>query len=150
MLHGGDGRTVARSARRAEGRRPVFRSGTYLPQLPVRCSVSGEAAPAGVNTHRFGSLRRHARVSSRVARSPPRARPASAKGQYIKSVAVSATFGPGIKLDPVCFTKKQDRGSTLKTEQCFDTQMCRAIHENECNNICEVNSLVITSHKLIN
>ena len=29
-----------------------------------------------------------------------RARPASAKGQYIKSVAVSATFGPGIHLDP--------------------------------------------------
>lgn len=28
-----------------------------------------------------------------------RARPASAKGQYIKSVAVSATFGPGIHLD---------------------------------------------------
>ena len=30
-----------------------------------------------------------------------RARPASAKGQYIKCVAVSATFGPGIKLDPL-------------------------------------------------
>lgn len=30
-----------------------------------------------------------------------RARPASAKGQYIKSVAVSATFGPGINLDPL-------------------------------------------------
>lgn len=30
-----------------------------------------------------------------------RARPASAKGQYIKSVAVSATFGPGIHLDPM-------------------------------------------------
>lgn len=28
-----------------------------------------------------------------------RARPASAKGQYIKSVAVSATFGPGIHLE---------------------------------------------------
>ena len=28
-----------------------------------------------------------------------RARPASAKGQYIKSVAISATFGPGIHLD---------------------------------------------------
>lgn len=27
------------------------------------------------------------------------ARPASAKGQYVKSVAVSATFGPGIHLD---------------------------------------------------
>lgn len=30
-----------------------------------------------------------------------RARPASAKGQYIKSVAISATFGPGIHLDPL-------------------------------------------------
>lgn len=30
-----------------------------------------------------------------------RARPSSAKGQYIKSVAVSATFGPGIHLDPL-------------------------------------------------
>lgn len=30
-----------------------------------------------------------------------RARPASAKGQYIKSVAIAATFGPGIKLDPL-------------------------------------------------
>lgn len=30
-----------------------------------------------------------------------RARPASAKGQYIKSVAVSATLGPGIHLDPL-------------------------------------------------
>lgn len=29
------------------------------------------------------------------------ARPASAKGQYVKSVAVSATFGPGIHLDPL-------------------------------------------------
>lgn len=30
-----------------------------------------------------------------------RARPASAKGQYVKSVAVSATFSPGIHLDPL-------------------------------------------------
>ena len=30
-----------------------------------------------------------------------RARPASAKGQYVKSVAVSATFGPGIHVDPL-------------------------------------------------
>ena len=30
-----------------------------------------------------------------------RARPASANGQYVKSVAVSATFGPGIHLDPL-------------------------------------------------
>ncbi|WEV41042.1 50S ribosomal protein L1 [Lactobacillus sp. ESL0684] len=30
-----------------------------------------------------------------------RARPSAAKGQYIKGVAVAATFGPGIKLDPL-------------------------------------------------
>ncbi|CAM3135718.1 large subunit ribosomal protein L1 [Lactobacillus bombicola] len=30
-----------------------------------------------------------------------RARPSAAKGQYVKSVAVAATFGPGIKLDPL-------------------------------------------------
>ena len=30
-----------------------------------------------------------------------RAHPAAAKGQYIKSVAVAATFGPGIKLNPL-------------------------------------------------
>ncbi len=30
-----------------------------------------------------------------------RARPAAAKGQFVKSVALSATFGPGIRLDPM-------------------------------------------------
>lgn len=30
-----------------------------------------------------------------------RARPAAAKGQFVKSCAVSATFGPGIHLDPL-------------------------------------------------
>jgi large subunit ribosomal protein L1 len=30
-----------------------------------------------------------------------RARPAAAKGQFVKSCAVSATFGPGIHLDPM-------------------------------------------------
>src|SRR5690606_10859938 len=29
-----------------------------------------------------------------------RAKPAAAKGQYLRSVAVSSTMGPGIKLDP--------------------------------------------------
>jgi len=29
-----------------------------------------------------------------------RAKPAAAKGQYLRSVTVSSTMGPGIKLDP--------------------------------------------------
>jgi large subunit ribosomal protein L1 len=29
-----------------------------------------------------------------------RAKPASAKGRYIKSITVTTTMGPGVKLDP--------------------------------------------------
>jgi large subunit ribosomal protein L1 len=32
-----------------------------------------------------------------------KARPAAAKGQYVKSCVVSATMGPGIKINPVKF-----------------------------------------------
>ena len=32
-----------------------------------------------------------------------RARPASAKGQYLRSIVVSSTMGPGIKLNPSNF-----------------------------------------------
>jgi large subunit ribosomal protein L1 len=32
-----------------------------------------------------------------------RVRPASARGRYIRSIAVSATMGPGVKLDPQQF-----------------------------------------------
>jgi large subunit ribosomal protein L1 len=29
-----------------------------------------------------------------------RAKPSAAKGQYVKSVTVSSTMGPGVRLDP--------------------------------------------------
>jgi large subunit ribosomal protein L1 len=29
-----------------------------------------------------------------------RAKPASAKGQYLRSISLSTTMGPGIKIDP--------------------------------------------------
>ncbi len=35
-----------------------------------------------------------------------RAKPASAKGTYMKSVVVSSTMGPGVKLNPSAFTNK--------------------------------------------
>jgi large subunit ribosomal protein L1 len=35
-----------------------------------------------------------------------RARPASAKGRYIRNLAISTTMGPGIKIDPAEFLKK--------------------------------------------
>ena len=33
-----------------------------------------------------------------------KAKPAAAKGQYIKSVAVASTMGPGVKINPNKFT----------------------------------------------
>ena len=36
-----------------------------------------------------------------------KAKPSSAKGQYLKSVTIASTMGPGLKLNPIRFTGQQ-------------------------------------------
>jgi len=37
-----------------------------------------------------------------------RAKPASAKGQYLRSITMSSTMGPGVKIDPMAFIEKTE------------------------------------------
>jgi large subunit ribosomal protein L1 len=44
--------------------------------------------------------------ASAVLEAVVKAKPASCKGRYLKSVTISSTMGPGVKLDPVALTKQ--------------------------------------------
>jgi large subunit ribosomal protein L1 len=35
-----------------------------------------------------------------------KAKPASSQGRYLKSITISSTIGPGIRLDPVAIAKQ--------------------------------------------
>ena len=64
---------------------------------------------AGVVHARIGKLsfgdQRLAENAHALLASIMRAKPASAKGNYIKSVAVSSTMGPGVKVDVASTTR---------------------------------------------
>lgn len=67
---------------------------------------------AGVVQARIGkasfteeALRENARA---LIQALQRAKPATAKGQYLKSITLSSTMGPGVKIDPLTFAEKQD------------------------------------------
>jgi large subunit ribosomal protein L1 len=89
---------------------PNPKTGTVTPD--VRKAVEEfKAGKVEYRTDRFGnvhvplgkaSFERDALVDNFLAvyDELQRAKPASAKGRYVKSISVSSTMGPGVKIDP--------------------------------------------------
>jgi large subunit ribosomal protein L1 len=92
------------------GLMPNPKTGTVTPD--VRKAVEEfKAGKVEYRTDRFGnvhvplgkaSFERDALVGNFLAvyDELQRAKPASAKGRYVKSISVSSTMGPGVKIDP--------------------------------------------------
>ena len=55
---------------------------------------------AGIGKVSFGSQKLHENFNA-LLEAVVKAKPAAAKGQYLKSVTISTTMGPGIKINPI-------------------------------------------------
>lgn len=78
---------IARAVRETKGGKIEYR----VDRTGIIHAVIGKASfPAGALAENFDTL-----INAVV-----RAKPSSAKGQYLRSVSISTTMGPGIKIDP--------------------------------------------------